>query len=95
MSIARIIIRVFSIRFSGINSFLLRMTNSKPKMKVLSNETYGRDSRIYVSLESKEERRRIERLLRCNFNITTIHSYGVPTLIEISVTCFKGAGHWE
>lgn len=63
----------------------------------VSNETYGKDSRIYVTLTSNTERRRIERLLRRKYDVTTVHTdyWSGGPILEVSVTYFKGARHWE
>lgn len=63
----------------------------------VGNETYGRDSRIYVSCGSETERRRIESLLKRKYNVTTVHTdyWRGSGRLEVSVTYFKGARHWE
>lgn len=69
----------------------------KGDVKGVSNETYGKDSRVYVHCDSNEERRRIERILQRKYNVTTVHTDYWPGsgTLEVSVTYFKGARHWE
>lgn len=59
----------------------------------ISDETYGRNSCIYVYCKSPAQARRVRTILdACGHKIG---SYGVPHVIEVSVTYFKGWHHDE
>lgn len=66
----------------------------KLKHKSISNETYGRDSRIYVYLKDATERRTLERFLKNEgFKVHADYWPGSATT-EVSVSYFRGS-NWD
>ena len=63
----------------------------------ISNETYGKDSRIYITVENTEARRKLERVLERKHNVTTVNRgyWKGSSTLEVGVTYFKGNRHWE
>jgi len=60
----------------------------------IGNETYGRKSCIYISLEKLEDRRPIERKLeKKGHKVMEDYAKGWPR-IEVQVSYFKG-WHWD
>ncbi len=60
----------------------------------LSNETYGRDSMIYVSANSEWQRIKLEEfLIKRGFKVHTNYHPG-GTRAEVQVSYFKG-WHWD
>ena len=67
----------------------------KGKVKGVGDETYGKDSRVYIYLKTPERRRECETFLAKN-NVTTVHKDYSPGsgVVEVSVRYFKG-WHWD
>jgi hypothetical protein len=65
------------------------------KAKGVGDETYGRDSRIYIHLADMAARQRVEwELERRGFKVHRSYWPGHPT-VEASVSYFKGWHHNE
>ena len=59
----------------------------------VSNETYGRDSRIYLQCANSVDAHELAGLLQARGH--KVHrDYGVPNVVEVSVSYFKGH-HWD
>jgi len=58
----------------------------------ISNETYGRDSRIYIEFESNKSRLEVERKLKSKGHV--IKAYGMGNVCEVRVSFFRG-WHWD
>jgi hypothetical protein len=61
----------------------------------MGNETYGKDSKLYLRCPNKETRRKLEDFLRIN-DVTTVERRYWPesSIVEVGVTYFKGR-HWD
>lgn len=64
--------------------------------KGVSDETYGKDSRIYIHCEDKEARHKLERELKRK-GVTTVDKKYWPSgnTVDVGVTFFKGWHHNE
>ena len=64
-------------------------------VKGVSNETYDKDSRIYVYTGCTKRRRELERKLRSEgLRVSDDYHPGSGT-VEVAVTYFRGDRHWE
>ena len=65
------------------------------KAKGIDDETYGRDSRIYIRVaKTHDDRRAMEReLIDRGFKVNR-HYWPGSSVIEVSVSYFKGL-HWD
>ena len=60
----------------------------------VSNETYGRDSRIYITADTKPARYKLERVLIKNgFEVEREYFPG-SSIVDVGVSYFKG-WHWD
>ena len=67
----------------------------KGRVEGVSNETYGKDSRVYIYTGTPEARTKLERFLRRNdvkFNPSYHPGSGT---VEVCVTYFQGDRCWE
>jgi rhodanese-related sulfurtransferase len=84
------------ILFVALDQFFAtdHFTKGKLKAKGISDETYGRDSRIYVHCDTAQERKQLERFLKNEgFRVHTDYWPGSATA-EVSVSYFRGT-NWD
>lgn len=75
---------VLAERFRNVNDPKQRLEH-----RFIGNETYGRNSRIYISTHDASERRELtHKLTEQGFKVYT--DYGVPNVVEVQVTYFQG-----
>lgn len=67
----------------------------KGRVKKVGNETYGRDSRVYIYTGSPEARAKLERELRRRRVAHNSGYYPGSGVVECGTTYFKGDRHWE
>ena len=62
----------------------------------MSNETYGRDSKIYIDCPDVETRKELENYLWIYHDVTTVEKRYSPgsSTMEVGVTYFKGS-NWD
>ena len=62
----------------------------------LSDETYGKDSRIYIYTPDLDARMRLQNYLVYNCNVTTVNRgyHSGANVVEVGVTYFKG-NNWD
>jgi hypothetical protein len=76
--------------FPVLDTFFNTDRYTKLKLNSVSNETYGRDSRIYIKCESNQQRIQLESVLnREGFKVHTSYWPG-SARVEVSVSYFKG-----
>ena len=61
----------------------------------LSDETFGRDSRIYIHCQTHEKRHQLEAFLQSK-GVTTVNTeyWTASRIVSVGVTYFKG-WHWD
>jgi hypothetical protein len=80
--------------FPILDTFFNTNKFTKLKLKSVGNETYGRDSRIYITCESIQHRAQLESVLsREGFKVHTSYWPG-SAIVEVSVSYFKG-DRWD
>ena len=81
--------------FVALDRFFKTDRYTKEKLRAVGNETYGRDSRIYVHAETPVQRRELERFLTGEgFQVHRDYWPGSSTA-EVSVSYFRGTNWAE